>query len=83
MRVSTLPTAANVIFLKQNFCCAIDFAPVTEYKIPDMFLQENNEFIKSITTGEKCRNHIDYVLESAKLLDGLYKSAEINKEISF
>ena len=61
----------------------IDFTPVTEFKIPDMFLQENNEFIKSITTGEKCRNHIDYVLESAKLLDGLYKSAEINKEISF
>ena len=48
-----------------------------------MFLQENNEFIKSITTGEKCRNHIDYVLESAKLLDALYESAEKKGEIKF
>ena len=48
-----------------------------------MFLQENNGFIECITTGVKARNHIDYVLESAKLLDGLYKSAEIEKEISF
>ena len=61
----------------------IAFDPVTEFGISDMFLQENNGFIECITTGVKARNHIEYVLESAKLLDGLYKSADVKKEISF
>ena len=52
-----------------------------EYDIPNMYLQENKAFIESITTGEKKRCHIDSILESAKLLDVLYASAEKKEEI--
>ena len=51
------------------------------YDIPNMYQREDEDFIKSVRTGEKTRNHIDSVLESAKLLDYLYQSAENNKEI--
>lgn len=61
----------------------IDFSPVTEYKIPEMFLEEDEAFIKSVQTGVKSRANIEYVLESAKLLDGLYKSADEKKEIRY
>ena len=52
-----------------------------EYDMPNMFLAESRAFIESITTGAKTRSHIDNVLESAKVLDYLYKSAEEKKEI--
>ena len=52
-----------------------------EYEIPDMYLREDEDFLKSIKTGEKNRNHIDNILESAKLLDSLYESAKVRKEI--
>jgi predicted dehydrogenase len=61
----------------------ISFEPVTEFEIPSMFVEEDKAFIDCITSGVKARNHIDYVLESAKLLDGLYKSADVKKEIEF
>jgi len=46
-----------------------------------MFLEEDRAFIKSLSTGEHTRSHIDNVLESAKVLDYLYQSAEQKKEI--
>ena len=52
-----------------------------EYDMPNMYLRENQAFLESITTGEKNRNNIDNILESAKLLDTLYKSAEIKREV--
>ena len=52
-----------------------------EYDIPNMYLCENKAFIDSITTGQKNRCHIDNILESAKLLDVLYVSAERKEEI--
>lgn len=52
-----------------------------EYDIPNMYLKEDIAFIESITTGEKNRNHIDNILESAKLLDTLYASSEKKAEI--
>lgn len=52
-----------------------------EYEIPNMYLREDRAFLESTVTGEKTRSHIDNILESAKLLDTLYKSAEIRKEI--
>ena len=54
---------------------------VPEYDIPNMYLCEDKAFIESVTTGVKNRNHIDNILESAKLLDALYQSAEIKGEI--
>ena len=53
-----------------------------EYEIPNMYLREDTDFIKSIQTGEKNRNHIDNILESARLLDALYTSAEQGKELA-
>lgn len=52
-----------------------------EYDIPNMYLREDEAFIESIKTGVKNRNHISNILETMKLLDTLYKSAEIGKEI--
>ena len=52
-----------------------------EYEIPQMFVCEDRAFIESITTGVKTRSHIDNVLESAKVLDYLSRSADEGKEI--
>ena len=52
-----------------------------DYEIPNMYLREDSAFIESIETGVKNRNNIDYILESAKLLDSLYASAAQRKEI--
>ena len=54
-----------------------------EYDIPDMYLCEDIAFIEAIDKGEKDRNYIDNILESAKLLDTLYKSAELKEEVRF
>lgn len=52
-----------------------------EYDIPNMMLCEDRAFIESITTGVKTKSNIVNVLETAKLLDALYESAKIRKEI--
>ena len=52
-----------------------------EYDIPNMYLCEDKAFIESIETGVKTRSHIDNVLESAKLLDALYQSADKKQEV--
>ncbi len=54
---------------------------VPEYDIPDMFLCESEAFAQSINTGEKTRTNIVNILESMKLLDTLYASADIRKEV--
>lgn len=53
-----------------------------EYDIPNMYLCEDRAFLQAIDTGVKTKTHIDYVLESAKLLDSLYASAEKRKELT-
>ena len=45
-------------------------------EIPDMYKAESEAFIKSVDSGIKDKNHIDYVLESAKLLELLYESSD-------
>ncbi len=52
-----------------------------EFDIPNMYWCEDKAFLEAIQTGEKNRNNIDNVLESAKLLDTLYASADARKEI--
>ena len=54
-----------------------------EYDIPDMYLEEDKAFIESCNSGIKDKNHVDYILESAKLLEALYASSESKQEISF
>ena len=57
-------------------------AKTEEYDIPNMYLAESRAFIESIDSGVKARNHIDSILESAKLLDALYQSSEKQQEVS-
>ncbi len=51
------------------------------YKIPDMYTCENKAFIESVITGKKNRNDVCEILQSAKLLEALYQSAEKKREI--
>ena len=53
----------------------------SDHEIPNMYLKEGIAFFNAIESGVKDKNHIDYVLESARLLDALYESSEKNKEI--
>jgi hypothetical protein len=46
-----------------------------------MYLCEDKAFVESVNTGVKTRSHIENILESAKLLDVLYQSAEKHQEI--
>ena len=55
----------------------------SSHEIPNQYGEEDKAFFKSIDTGVKDTNHIDNVLESAKLLQGLYDSSDLNKEITF
>ena len=54
-----------------------------EYEIPNMYLCEDKAFAESIETGVKTRSYIDNILESMKLLDALYASADAKKEVDF
>ena len=54
-----------------------------DYSIPNMYEREDRRFIDAARRGLKTRNHIDYVLESARLLDAIYESAEKQGEIKF
>ncbi len=51
--------------------------------IPNMYAKEDDAFLCSIVSGEKTKSNIDHILESAKLLDYLYQSAESGREIAF
>ena len=53
----------------------------SEHELPNMYQEEDEAFLKSIESGVKDKNYIDYVLESARLLQALYDSSEQNKEI--
>ena len=53
----------------------------SDHEIPNMFLREDEDFFRSVETGVPNRNHIDTVLETAKLLDYLYRSAAAGEEI--
>ena len=53
-----------------------------EYEIPDMYQREDEAFLASIDTGVYNRNHISHILETMKLLDALYRSAEEGKELT-
>jgi predicted dehydrogenase len=52
-----------------------------DYNIPDMYQREDIRFIEAIRAGLKTRGHIDEVLESARLLDAIYESADKQAEI--
>ncbi|MDR0494651.1 MAG: Gfo/Idh/MocA family oxidoreductase [Treponema sp.] len=51
------------------------------YSIPNMYEREDIRFIEAARKGFKTRAHIDEVLESARLLDAIYESADKQAEI--
>ncbi len=52
-----------------------------EYDIPNMYAEEDKAYIESVMTGKHNRSCVENVLESAKLLDALYESAEKHTEL--
>ncbi|MBQ7293698.1 MAG: Gfo/Idh/MocA family oxidoreductase [Clostridia bacterium] len=76
---------ARLIYGKKfEFCDGSTLDLTTpDYEIPGMYLREDRAFIEAINSGIKDRNNIENILESAKLLDYLYKSADAKKEIRF
>ena len=52
-----------------------------EYDIPDMYTREDEDFFNSIESGIPNRNNIENILESARILDTLYQSAEAKREL--
>lgn len=53
----------------------------SDHELQNMYMLEDKAFLESIHSGEKNRNHIDNILESMRLLDALYKSAELGEEV--
>lgn len=49
----------------------------------DSFQNEIDGFIACIKSGEKLPSHIDHVILTAKMIDGIYRSSEQGNEISF
>ena len=56
---------------------------VPDYELGDMYRDESRGFIDAINNGTESRSDIDKILESAKLLQALYDSAALRKEIYF
>lgn len=52
------------------------------HEIPNMYQEENVAFLNSIDSGKKDKNNVEYVLETAKLLELLYKSSEEKREVT-
>ena len=53
-----------------------------DYNIPDMYQREDIAFLEAVRGGLKTRSHISEVLESARLLDAIYESADKEAEVA-
>ena len=53
----------------------------SQNELHNFYVAEDRDFLESVDSGVMNRNHIDNILESAKLLDRLYLSAEQKKEV--
>lgn len=56
---------------------------IPSYTSKPMFQEEIDGFIRSIRTGEKLPSHIDTVILTQKLLQGIYDSSEAGSEVKF
>lgn len=54
-----------------------------DYAMGDMFYDEIDAFLDCSVSGEKIRSNIDSVLITANTMEGIYRSAEEKREISF
>ena len=55
----------------------------SEHEIPNAFLCEDKAFLEACDSGEKTKTYIDNILETMKLLETLYASSDMKKEIEF
>ena len=53
------------------------------YNSVEMFQSEIDSFLDCIRTGEKLPSHIDTVILSSRIIQGIYDSSELNREIVF
>lgn len=67
----TLYTAKDGILYTEN--------PI--YEKSNMYDREQKDFLNSIRTGETTRGNVKYILETAKVMDSIYKSSEEKREI--
>ena len=67
----TLYGTENGMLTKTEFSC----------QTCQMFENEINSFINCIKSGEKLPSHIDTNIVTAKLMDAMYRSAELHKEV--
>ncbi len=51
-------------------------------KTTDMYENEVNDFIRCIKTGNKNQQHIDYAVETSKIMQAIYDSSEQHCEIN-
>lgn len=54
-----------------------------EYRTRDHFQNEIDAFVRCVRSGEKLPSHIDTVVITAKIMQGIYDSAESHREIVF
>jgi len=54
-----------------------------EEKDPNPFVCEDQAFLEAVESGVKTRSHVDNVLITAKLMQGLYDSSAKKEEINF
>ncbi len=59
------------------------YADKTEYttRVCRCLKNEINSFIKCIKSGEKLPSHIDTNIVTGKVMDAIYRSAELHKEV--
>jgi len=57
----------------------------TEYEFAkvDMFQNEINQFVKCIQTGEKLPSNVDVAIKTSKIMEGIYESARLHKEVVY
>jgi predicted dehydrogenase len=54
-----------------------------KYQVDDMFLKEMEAFLDCVITGKKLPSHIDTVIKTSLIMQALYDSSKIGKEIAF
>ena len=54
-----------------------------KFKTIPHFQNEIDAFLNCVRTGEKLPSHIDYAVLTSKIMQGLYDSAELGREVSF
>ena len=66
-------------YFTSEFGSLVEYEP--DFEMDDMFENEINAFVKCSESGEKIQSHIDYVAPTAKIMQGIYDSSDIHREV--